>query len=155
LDFVKIFGRLRSERSAFIEHQNCISELLEHEAVKTMDMFRHHKETSCLDHCQRVSYYSYKVCRFFGLDYVSAARGGLLHDLFLYDWRTTKRDEGLHAFVHADIALTNALEHFHLNDREKDIIQKHMWPVTLERPKFMESFIVSIMDKYCAFVELF
>ena len=27
-----------------------------------------------------------------GLDYVSATRGAMLHDLFLYDWRTPKKD---------------------------------------------------------------
>ena len=35
-------------------------------------------------------------------------RAGLLHDLFYYDWRTTKFDEGSHAYVHPRIAAKNA-----------------------------------------------
>jgi uncharacterized protein len=40
-----------------------------------------------------------------------------------------------------------------LNDIEKDIIEKHMWPLTLKLPKYKEAFIVSFVDKYCAFME--
>ncbi|MEG2505769.1 MAG: hypothetical protein RSB44_13935, partial [Carnobacterium sp.] len=36
------------------------------------------------------------------------ARAGLLHDLFYYDWRTTKFDEGTHAYMHPRIAVKNA-----------------------------------------------
>ena len=45
------------------------------------------------------------------LDYVSATRGAMLHDLFLYDWRTPKKDrvnKKMHAFTHGEIALNNA-----------------------------------------------
>ena len=35
-----------------------------------------------------------------------------------------------------------------LNDIEKDIIIKHMWPVTIRFPKYAESFIVGIADKF-------
>ena len=70
---------------------------------------------------------------------------GMLHDLFLYDWRHSKKKlnlEGLHAFVHPKIALRNASELFLLNDKEKDIILKHMWPVTFfSLPKYRESYI--------------
>ena len=35
------------------------------------------------------------------LDYVSVARAGMLHDLFLYDWRKRENGrKGLHAFTH-------------------------------------------------------
>ena len=42
------------------------------------------------------------------LDYRSVARAGLLHDLFYYDWRTTKFDLGTHALIHPRVALRNA-----------------------------------------------
>ena len=38
-------------------------------------------------------------------------------------------------------------------DKEKEIIKKHMWPLTFSPPKYLESFIVTIVDKYCAFKE--
>ena len=32
---------------------------------------------------------------------------------------------------------------------EKDIIAKHMWPLTLRKvPKYKESFLISFVDKY-------
>ena len=42
----------------------------------------------------------------FHLDAKSAARGGMLHDLFLYDWHTHARETGerLHGFTHAEKA---------------------------------------------------
>lgn len=37
---------------------------------------------------------------------------------------------------------------------EKDIIAKHMWPVTLKAPKYIESFLVGCADKFCALMEM-
>ena len=44
---------------------------------------------------------------------------------------------------------------FCLNVIEKDIIEKHMWPLTIRLPKYKESFIVSFVDKYCSTAEIF
>jgi uncharacterized protein len=95
------------------------------------------------------------VCRYLGLDYCSAARGGLLHDFFLYDWHITKQQKGLHGFTHPYTALKNANRFFNLNDLEKDIIVKHMWPLTIRLPKYKETLIVVLVDKYCAIMEIF
>ena len=106
----------------------------------------------------QVAYFTYLSCKKLKLDYVSATRAAMLHDLFLYDWRKKYRKtnlSGLHAFVHPKIALENACKTFNLNDIEKDIIVKHMWPVTLSLPKYKESYIVTIMDKYSACIETF
>lgn len=43
--------------------------------------------TSRFQHSLNVSYYSFIICRKFGLDAYSAARAGLLHDLYYYDWK--------------------------------------------------------------------
>ncbi|MDD3225688.1 MAG: HD family phosphohydrolase [Clostridium sp.] len=137
-----------------IEYKECIADLIENEAVQSMKRFIQHSDLSCFEHCINVSYNSYLICRHLGLDYYAAARGGLLHDLFLYDWHITKHKNGLHAFSHPYAALKNANNYFELNDKEKDIIQKHMWPLTLKLPKYKESFIVSFVDKYCAFAEV-
>lgn len=82
------------------------------------------------------------------------ARGALLHDLFLYDWHVTKK-EGLHAFKHPERALINAESFFELTQRERDIIVRHMWPVTITPPKFAASYIVILADKYCALMDTF
>ena len=84
------------------------------------------------------------------------ARGAMLHDLFLYDWRNSKKElnlDGYHAFVHPKVALENASKLYDLNDKEKDIIVKHMWPVTLSLPKYKETYIITLVDKYSALQE--
>ncbi len=111
-----------------------------------------HASSSRFSHCLCVSYYTYVICKKLGLDYISAARGAMLHDFYYYDWRD-KHVEGqkkFHAFRHPRIALNNALEIFELNDLEKDIIVKHMWPLTIRFPSYKESYIVTLVDKYCA-----
>ena len=79
----------------------------------------------------------------------------MLHDLFLYDWRKRENGrKGLHAFTHPKTAYENASKLFNLNDKEADIILKHMWPVTFfSFPKYTESFILTLVDKYCALSE--
>lgn len=139
-----------------IEFFHIINDIINHEKVQKMKNFRQHCDTSCYEHCLHVAYYSYLLAKKLGLDYVSTARAAMLHDLFLYDWRKDYRDvelPGLHAFVHPKIALKNALEIFDLNSLEQDIIVKHMWPVTLALPKYKETYIVTLMDKYSALKE--
>ena len=76
-----------------------------------------------------------------------------MHDLFYYDWRTTKFDEGTHAYIHPRIAVKNAEKITDLSDLERDIILKHMWGATIAPPKYKESYIVTFVDKYCAVKE--
>ena len=131
-----------------------IDDLLNNETVKQMKNFRQHYETSCFDHCLIASYYCYLYGKKFNLDYVSCARAAMLHDLFLYDWRKKQDDrKGLHAFTHPKTAYKNASKLFALNEKEKDIILKHMWPVTIALPKYKESYLLTLVDKYCALNE--
>lgn len=141
------------------EYCSIVQDILDNETVQEMKKYRQHYNTSTFDHCLEVSYISFKICKKLNLDYKSMARAAMLHDLFLYDWRKSQREieiEGLHAFVHPKIALKNASKIFDLNEKEKDIIVKHMWPVTLfSLPKYKESFIITLVDKYCALHESF
>lgn len=131
-----------------------IDDLLNNDTVKQMKNFRQHYETSCFDHCLIASYYCYLYGKKFNLDYVSCARAAMLHDLFLYDWRKKQDDrKGLHAFTHPKTAYKNASKLFALNEKEKDIILKHMWPITIIPPKYIEGYIITLTDKYCALEE--
>ena len=38
---------------------------------------------------------------------------------FLYDWRTGTDHEGAHAFTHPETALSNAIEHFEINEKKQ------------------------------------
>lgn len=141
-----------------IEFFHIIDDIISNENVQKMRFFRQHCNTSCYEHCLHVAYYSYYISKKLGLDYISTARAAMIHDLFLYDWRKKYRDielPGLHAFVHPKIALKNGLKFFDLNPIEQDIIVKHMWPITLPFPRYRETYIVSLMDKYSALKESF
>ncbi|MCK5388763.1 MAG: hypothetical protein KAJ22_05705, partial [Candidatus Izimaplasma sp.] len=52
------------------------------------------------------------------------------------------------------ISLENAEKYFKLNNMERDIILRHMWPLTLMPPRFKESIIVSLVDKYISSREI-
>lgn len=130
-----------------------VRDLVDNNKVLSMDDFFQHGNVTCLEHSLSVSYKSYRLCKKFGLDYISAARGGLLHDFFLYDWRIRGDRKRFHGFHHPYTALRNADKLFALNKIEKDIIKKHMWPLATKPPKYAESIIVAIVDKYCATIE--
>ncbi|MPN07787.1 hypothetical protein SDC9_155059 [bioreactor metagenome] len=80
-------------------------------------------------------------------------RGALLHDFFLYDWHEKNQNHRLHGFTHPKRALCNAQHYFRLNDIERDVIEKHMWPMTLKPPRFKESLVVCLVDKCCTLSE--
>ena len=134
-----------------------VADLWNHEAVQSMEQYCQHGTTTCLRHCVRVSYLSYRYCLARGLDARAAARGGLLHDLFLYDWHTYRRPRGerLHGFEHPRKALRNARSLFSLTPVEEDIILHHMWPLTLALPATPEARVVTMVDKYVSLLETF
>lgn len=143
------------DMSSYINEFNLIiADILNNDTVNQMKNFRQHYDTSCFEHCKEVAFYSYLVCKKLNLDYKAAARAGMLHDLFLYDWRIkTPNRKGWHGFRHPRIALNNSIKLFNLSKKEQDIILKHMWPLTVIFPRYKESFIVSCIDKYCAIKE--
>lgn len=131
-----------------------VQNILDNKTIQDLKFYKHHYGSNRLEHCISVAYYSYLICKFLHLDYISVARAGLLHDLFLYDCENKSTRPKFHIWKHPKIALKNAQELFDLNKKECDIILKHMWPITPIPPKYIEGFIVTFVDKYCAFAEL-
>ncbi len=81
-------------------------------------------------------------------------RGAFLHDFYLYDWHTSGYIGRLHGLHHPAIALNNASQRYTLTPTEKNIIESHMWPLTLFKiPKCRAAFIVCFSDKLCSFYE--
>lgn len=139
-----------------IYFKSVLNEFINMPAVQQMQDYIQHGHTSCLDHSLLVAYYSYYITKRLHLssDYRSIIRGALLHDFFLYDWHEKGDRKGLHGFTHPKVALSNAEKYFPLNDKEKEIIVKHMWPLTLKFPRYKEAYIVSFADKYCSIIEI-
>lgn len=138
------------------EYLHCVQDILDHEVFKSMDQYIQHGETSCMKHCIQVSYLSYRICKKMGWEYQAAARAGLLHDLFLYDWHTHGKETGerFHGFTHPRKALNNASAHFKLTKKEKNMILRHMWPLTPIPPKSVEGLALVYADKFCSSVEI-
>jgi uncharacterized protein len=144
-------------RRNLMEHQFYahIADLLAMPEVQELKNYRHHIVTTRFQHSLNVSYYNYLLCRLFRLDARSAARAGLLHDLYFYDTKqyTQSRKAIRHSQFHPMAALDNAMQLLPMNAREQDMIVKHMWPVTTQRPKYAETYILTFVDKYCALIE--
>lgn len=135
------------------EFLKTIDDIINNETVQNLKLYKHHYIYTRFEHSMSVSYHSYLICKFLHLDYISATRAGLLHDLFFYDCRENSAKQRKHITTHPKIALKNAKKLFDLNKLEQDIILKHMWPLTFVPPRYLESLIITFVDKYCAFKE--
>lgn len=134
------------------EYMAYVGHLIEKPKVQKLKTIPHHYYSTRLEHSINVSYTSYKIAKRLGWDARSTARGGLLHDLFYYDWRETKFKKS-HAWVHPRIAKRNAEKLTDLNKVEEDIIVKHMFGATIAPPRYKEAWIVTCVDKYWAIKE--
>lgn len=136
------------------EYMSYVEDLMFTDEVQQLAEFKQHHFSTRLEHSISVSYLSYRLAKKWNGDVRSTARAGLLHDLFFYDWRTEDFDGGTHAYVHPRVAVKNAEKLTELNDLERDIIIKHMWLATIAPPRYKESYIVTMVDKYCAVNEV-
>lgn len=136
------------------EFFSCIGDLLYDPKVQAMGEIAHHTQRiSCLNHSLFVAYISYVLTDWFGGNREAVVKGGLLHDLYLCDWKK-ERSLFKHLRVHPEMAVRNARS-FHLTPLEESIIRKHMWPVTFTKlPTRREEIIVSLADKFCAIAEV-
>ena len=106
------------------EYMTYVGQLIQHPKVQKLADIPHHIHSNRLEHSIHVS----------------------------YDWRETKFTKS-HAWIHPRIAVRNARKITDLNAKEEDIIIKHMWGATLAPPRYKESFVVTMVDKYWAVKE--
>lgn len=129
-------------------------ELLDSAQVRMMGRWKHHGPVTTLDHSLFVAYCSYRVARFLHMDAAAAARGGLLHDLYLYDSRDKSAHPGNQCFDHPRAAAKNAAAITKLSPKERNIILSHMWPLGGALPRSKEAWLVDLVDTVCAGLEL-
>lgn len=135
-----------------IEYKEIVNHILINDEFNAIKQIEHHGVTR-FDHSLKVSYYSYKLAKLLKLDSDEVARGGLLHDFFVSDENRTTKDRFVSTFVHPKKAVKNANEVFNISDKEQDIIRTHMFPINLAVPKYVESWLVSFVDKTVAIGE--
>ncbi|MCQ5167302.1 HD domain-containing protein [Roseburia hominis] len=140
-----------------IEHEPLIwkilNEIRESSRFKNSKQFIQHGKTSVYMHSVSVAYMSCYIAEKYNLsvDYYSLITGALLHDYFLYDWHD--KEDGHkrpHGFYHPSAALANAERDFEINSRIKNIIKRHMFPLTPIPPVCLEGWVVCIADKICS-----
>lgn len=145
--------RYSSDINEFID---LLQEFLVQEQINEMKNYFQHGNTSTYLHCIQVAYHSYCMAKRLPLRYDtrSVVRGAMLHDFYLYDWHIPDPSHRLHGYVHPGFALKNARKYFKLNQIEENIIRTHMWPLTLTKlPKYKESLLVCLVDKFCSLAE--
>ena len=131
--------------------------------------FLHTRETAIMKRCiqqGQISTYSHviSVARFsfflnrrlhIGAPDKDLVRGAFLHDFYLYDWHNNGYPGRLHGLHHPAIALKNASMRYQLTPCECNIIESHMWPLTIRHiPKCRAAVIVCIADKFCSAYEV-
>ena len=135
------------------EYLKIVSPILNSSELKKRKKWMHHEGVSLYEHLLIVSFLSYRICKKYHFHYKDAAIGGLLHDFYYNSWQDNL-DKKMpffkqHGFVHAKEAMYNSYKYFpkYMNKRICNIIQRHMFPLNIIPPKYIEGWIVTYVDK--------
>ena len=132
------------------EFNRLIKPIIENRKFQLTKDIDHHGITR-YEHSLRVAYYSYLITKFLRLDYKETTIAAMLHGFFIDE---TNNDNAITKLIkHPNYAVQNAKEYFELSEKQEDIIKTHMFPVTFMPPKYLESWIVDIVDDIAAIYE--
>lgn len=144
-----------------------VEEILLNDEFQKRKLFNHHRDMSVWDHSILVSFKAYMSSKYFGADPRICAIAGLLHDFYpqawLYNEDLARIDNGKyleeldvkktlfkkHGFVHAREAANNYVKYFpHLENKKiTNSIKRHMFPLNIIPPRYIEGFVVTLVDK--------
>ncbi len=142
------------------DYYKIVKKILNHKEFKKRKKYRHHGEISVYEHSLSVSKLAYTIARKINISFgkqifneYDIAIGGLLHDFYYKDYTLVEEKKPLfqkHGFVHAKEAYKNSLNVFpqYINKKTKNIILRHMFPLNIMPPKYIESWLITIVDKY-------
>lgn len=126
---------------------NSIKSLSEYQNLKKI---KHHGITR-YEHSMRVAYYSYIITKTLKLDYKETTQAALLHDFFSDE--VAYKNPVARLRQHPDCAVENASRIINLSAKQIDIIKTHMFPITFTPPKYLESWIVDVVDDIASIYE--
>lgn len=149
------------ERTALLkEYYSYVKPILQSAEFKRRRSFEHHQD-SVYNHSLRVSLKAFKFAHQLekmgiSISKKNVAIAGLLHDFYTRPWREKSLDPRFfkkHGFSHAADACHNAYLYFPelMNDRIEDAILRHMFPLNIKPPKYLESWMITLSDKIVSF----
>ena len=142
------------------EFWRAVRDVVRSEEYRKMRSYRHHIKGSVYDHSIKTAWLCWQHHRRFGtkIDLDSFVRGALLHDYYLYDWHDFphRRHRLSHGFTHPARALQNASEKYpDLTPMERDMILRHMFPLTPIPPRTKAGWLLCFYDKIAAVSDYF
>lgn len=140
-----------------IRYRDILDMLSQDPRIRELEKYPQHEVTNSFVHSHNVAVYAFHLARKkdWGIDLNTLALGAMLHDYYLYDIKESGLTDYQHGVRHPVTALENAGQCFDIDDKVKNIILSHMWPLPfVERPKSREAVLVNLADKYCAYQEM-
>ena len=170
----KIIYKKRINKEEFNEWFDYVKEILQNNEFQKRKLFFHHAHITVWEHSINVSYSCFIVAKKFNLDKRVCAIAGILHDFYPYAWLYNEQlamlDNGIyvsevgkknkffkqHGFTHASLAAKNYLKYFYYLQDVKitNSIRRHMFPLNIVPPKYIEGYVLTIVDKYIALKDL-
>lgn len=158
----------------FDEWFKITKDILLNDEFQKRKYFMHHHNLTVWDHSILVSFKAFKIAKRIGANARICAIAGMLHDFYTQAWlysdELAQIDDGkylqeigvkkplfkMHGFTHGADAATNYVKFFpELEDKRiTDSIKKHMFPMTLIPPKYIEGYILTSVDKLNSIREL-
>lgn len=128
-----------------------------HEKIQKMKDVQMHRGSNTFLHSFKVAKLAIKrALRHKNVNLKAILIASILHDYYLYDWRTQREYKSHHAKNHPFIAAENAKKDFGIDEEVIKIIQTHMWPFNIKRfPETTEARIVNFADNRIALKEAF
>nr|MDO8079858.1 HDIG domain-containing protein [Candidatus Freyarchaeota archaeon] len=139
--------------------EKIVEDLQNSEYLRRLEKYPSHRFSSKVkqkgnrrrDHCIRVGYLSFRLCKLLGGDARVCARAGILHDVG-YDYRKIHKPLS-QIFGHAKKSAAIA-QKIGENPRVVEVIKTHMFPAG-GVPQSREAFTVWMADKLDALFEVF
>lgn len=148
--------KLNSEQKEYLE--NLYQQYLHDDRVLRMKQVPMHRGSNCYLHSFKVTKKAIKHAlkyRKISMDDLEVVLlSAILHDYYLYDWRTDRSKRKHHGSRHPLIASIQARRDFGVSKRVQKSIRSHMWPIGFTHfPNNREALILSFSDKLVATCE--
>ena len=139
--------KVTEEQKARLE--DLYQSFLHDERILRMKDISMHRGSNCYEHSFKVAKKAIKrALRHKEVDLLVILLGAILHDYYLYDWRTDREMLKHHMSNHPKKAVENAIKDFNISPEVQKVIRTHMWPGNIrDWPNTKEARIVSNADK--------